>query len=150
MSKRAAYDRLSDVRGELDSAQFALSYTIRHVDTRLDALQEAGRGGISQSELVRCRNKLEINYILRLFSEFEASVRSYWASEVRRTRPTMKILMDRVADRLRMSPSHLAAAHAIREYRNDVIHQNPGSLAHTFGECARALGIYLNWLPQNW
>jgi hypothetical protein len=115
VNKRAAYDRLADARRELDSAQFALSYTIRHVDTRLDALQEAGRGGISQAELARCRNKSEINYILRLISEFEAAVRSYWVSEVRNTRPKMEIPMNRVADRLHMSPNHLVAAHAIRE-----------------------------------
>ena len=150
MTKREAYDRLKYVRQELDSARFALAHTIRLVEDDLKTLQAAGKGGTSLSELIRCQNNLEINYILRLFSEFEAAIRDYWEHEVRNTRPRMQILMDRVADRLSMSAAHRAAAHEIREYRNEIIHQNPRALEYTYGDCAKALGMFLQWLPQNW
>jgi hypothetical protein len=62
---------------------------------------------------------------LRLFSEFEAAVRDYWVSQVRNTRPNMSTLMDRVADRLDITVLVRTAAHDIRNFRNDIVHQNP-------------------------
>jgi hypothetical protein len=150
MTQREAYDRLRSVRRELDASLFALAYTIRNVSSNLKALQEAGRGGTTLSELARCRDKLEINYILRLFSEFEAAIRSYWVRTVRNSAPGMQVLMNRIADRLNMAAVDRAAAHAIRDYRNQVIHQNPRTLEYTYGDCAKALGTDLRWLPQNW
>jgi hypothetical protein len=150
MTKREVFDRIRNVRYELDSAQFALAHVIRFVGSDLKTLQQAGRAGISPSELLRCRDNLEVNYILRLFSEFEAALRTYWISQVRNTQPNMETLMDRIADRVSMAPEPLAAAHEIRDYRNDIIHQNPRALAYTYGDSAKALGTYLGWLPQNW
>lgn len=150
MTQREAYDRMRNVRRELDAATFALAHTIRLVSSDLKALQDAGRGGTSPSELARCRDSLEINYILRLFSEFEAAVRSFWVSTVRNSRPGMEVLMNRVADRVQMSPADRVLAHDIREYRNTIIHQNPRALQYTYGDCAKALGKYLRWLPQSW
>jgi hypothetical protein len=150
MTRREAYDRLRRVRGELDAALFSLAFTIRQARGDLRALQTAGKGGTSLAELTRCKDQLEVNYMMRLFSEFEGALRDFWVRTVRNTRPGMEVLMDRVADRLDMSPVHRAAAHAIRDYRNDIIHQNPRALTHTFGDCAKALGTYLGWLPQQW
>lgn len=150
MTKREAFDRIRRVRRELDSARFSLTRTLRLVNEDLDELQAAGRGGTSPSELIRCCDNLEINYILRLFSEFEAAVRDFWISRVRNTRPRMAVLMNRVADRCGITTSVLNAAHAIREFRNDVIHQNPRALKFDFSDCAKALGTYLGFLPQAW
>lgn len=150
MTKREVFDRIRRVRGELDSARFSLARTLRLVNEELGELQAAGKGGTSPSELVRCRDNLEINYILRLFSEFEAAVRSFWISRVRNKRPTMAVLLNRVADRRRITTSVLKAAHDIREYRNDVIHQNPRALKFDFSDCAKALGTYLGFLPTTW
>lgn len=141
MTQREAYDRLRNVRRELDASQFALAHIIRLVTSDLKTLQAAGKGGTSPAELLRCRDNLEINYIMRLFSEFEAVVRDFWVSTVRRSRPGMEVLMDRIADRVNMSPADRAAAHEIREYRNNLTHQNPRALRYTYGDCARALAL---------
>jgi hypothetical protein len=150
MTQSDAYDRLRGVRRELDASLFALAHTIRLVSRDIKSLQDAAKGGTSPSELVRCRDNLEINYIMRLFSEFEAAIRNFWVSTVRNSRPGMEVLIDRVADRVNMSPADRAAAHAIRDYRNNIIHQNPRALEYTYGDCAKALGTYLRWFPQNW
>jgi hypothetical protein len=150
MTKREAFDRMRRVRDELAAARFSLSYTLRVVNENLSALQAAGKDGTSPSELARCRENLEINYILRIFSEFEGAVRSYWVSQVRNTRPNISTLMDRVADRLDITAPVLVAAHEIRNFRNDVVHQNPRALTFDYSDCAKSLGNYLGFLPQNW
>jgi hypothetical protein len=150
MTKREAFDRMRRVRDELASARFSLSYTLRVVNEDLSALQAAGKDGTSPSELTRCRENLEINYILRLFSEFEAAVRDYWVSRVRNTRPNMSTLMDRVADRCGITALVLVTAHDIRSFRNDIIHQNPRALTFDYSDCAKSLGNYLGFLPQKW
>jgi hypothetical protein len=150
MTKREAFDRMRRVRNELTSARFSLSHTLRIVNQDLGALQAAGRDGTSPSELARCLENLEINYILRLFSEFEAAVRDYWVSQVRNTRPNMATLIDRVADRIGITVPVLQGAHDIRDFRNDIIHQNPRALRFDYSDCAKALGSYLGFLPQSW
>lgn len=150
MTSREAFDGMRRVREELASARFSLSHTLRQVNEDLLILRAAGRGGTSPSELARCRENLEMTYILRLFSEFEAATRDFWISAVRNTRPKMGVLMDRVADRLNITTPVRQAAHEIREYRNDVIHQNPRALQFDYSDCAKALGNYLGFFPQRW
>jgi hypothetical protein len=114
MTRRDAYDRMRNVRRELDASLFALAHAIRLVNHDVRTLEDAGKGGTSPSELVRCRDNLEINYIMRLFSEFEAAIRSFWMNTVRNSRPGMEVLMDRIADRVNMSATDRASAQAIR------------------------------------
>jgi hypothetical protein len=113
-------------------------------------LQAAAKDGTSPSELARCRDNLEANYILRLFSEFEAAARDFWVAQVRDTRPSMAVLMDRIADRVGVTADVRLAAHDIREYRNRIVHQNPRALRFDYSDCAKALGNYLGFLPQDW
>ena len=150
MTKRQAFDRMRRVRDELASARFSLSHTLRVVNEDLGVLQAAGKDGTSPSELARCRDNLQVNYILRLFSEFEAAVRDYWVSQVRNTRPNMSTLLDRVADRLDMTALVRVAAQDIRNFRNDIVHQNPRALTFDYSDCAKFLGNYLGFLPHTW
>jgi hypothetical protein len=62
----------------------------------------------------------------------------------------MAPLMNAIAARRAISPDHLAAAHAIREFRNDIIHENLRAPRFTFPDCARDLGRFLSWLPNEW
>ena len=87
---------------------------------------------------------------MRLFSEFEAVLRDFWTVTVRPTRPDMAVLMNSIAARRGMSPAHLAGAHSVREFRNDIIHESMRGLCFTFSDCARDLGKFLSWLPEQW
>ncbi len=93
---------------------------------------------------------LEITYILRLFSEFEGILRDYWHAIGRKTKPQIGPLMNRVAAMRGIAAPDLASAHAVREFRNDVIHENLRTIRLPFPECARNLGMFIRWLPMNW
>lgn len=150
MQRSNAFDMLRRVRGELDAGRFALTEVLRATRENLNFLQSAHKSGVSESELRRCANNLETTFILRLFSEFEAILRDFWTATVRPTRPGMKPLMDSIAARRNIIAAHLTAAHSIRDFRNDIIHENLRDLRFTFPDCARELGKYLSWLPDAW
>jgi len=64
--------------------------------------------------------RLEATYVIRLFAEFETALRTYW--EVSRdTHPPARDLIESIG-RVRNTPSDwLAATHAVREYRRDIV-----------------------------
>jgi hypothetical protein len=123
MTRSQAFNILRRVRGELDAGRFALTEALRATNDDVNFLQAAYRSGVTEIELRRCADNLEITFTPRLFSEFEAILRDYWTAAVRPTSPDMRPLMDSIAARRRISENHLAAAHAIRDFRNDIIHE---------------------------
>src|SRR5437868_14584300 len=77
------------------------------------------------SHLRDCATNLELTYVVRLFAEFEAILRDFWAvvrarRRCRRTR--MEVLMNRVAAECSLPWDALNKAHAVREYRNAIVH----------------------------
>jgi hypothetical protein len=151
MQQSHAFDLFRRVRAELDAARFATTQILADWDQNFNLFNNAKRAGVTDSELRRCAENLEITFVLRLFSEYEAVLRDFWKNGVgKRTRPDMQPLMESIGRRRRMNNDDLASAHEIREYRNEIIHENPRSPRFHFSECSRALGKYLRWLPQDW
>jgi hypothetical protein len=65
---------------------------------------------------------LESTYIIRLYAEFEAGLRDYWANHLQKaTHPPMAQLLQSLADQ-RVSFDRLADADAVRKYRNFLVH----------------------------
>jgi hypothetical protein len=146
-----AFNMLRRVRDELDSGRFAISHVLAEWNRNPKILADALRGGFTESELRRCAMNLEITYVLRLFSEFEATLRDYWAHGLKRsTEPGMLDLMESVASSRSVPGDDLTLAHQIREYRNDVIHESLRDARFDFPSCLRAFGRYLRWLPLTW
>ena len=151
MKRSAAYDRLERVSDELESARFALSVIVRDWHRHLTSAIKRKGQLLSLGDLQRCLDNLEPTYIVRLFATFEGILRDYWAGAMRRkSEPTMTRLMDRVAARRRMDAATLANAHEIREFRNEIVHENVDVLVFDFGQCGKRLGNYLSWLPVEW
>lgn len=147
MERSDAYRRLARVRDEFDAARFALAHVLGLL----------GSGDITQpmqvtrSHVRLCSRHLEITYVLRLYAEYEGVLMDYWSTGMRRrSRPRMRILMERIASNQTMSLGHLADAHQVRDFRNEIVHRNLREARLTFGDCASRLGRYLSWLPVRW
>jgi hypothetical protein len=149
MTRSQAYQSLHRVSGEFRATRFALIEVLRATNENLGFLQAATREQIGESELRRASANIEVTFILRLFGEFEAILREFWAT-LRPTAPDMKPLMDAIAARRSMAPTDLAAAHDVRALRNAIIHQNVRVFTLTFAHCTPLLGRYLRWLPETW
>jgi hypothetical protein len=151
MTQAAAFDMLRRVRAELGAGQFALSRVLVRWNDDSEIMMAAKVGGVTETELRRCARNLEITYVLRLFSTFEAILRDYWLSGLsRRTEPEMRRLMNSIAARRGVNTEDLALAHQIREYRNDVIHEDLNDGRFDFPQCLRGLSLFLRWLPVEW
>ena len=106
--------------------------------------------GYKVRDVGQAADRLEGTYVVRLYSEFEAGLRTYWAT-LRDTQPPARDLMNAVAARRRIPYDVLADAHAVREYRNLLVHEgdappDPIPLA----ECRHRLCVFLSYLPPEW
>lgn len=105
---------------------------------------------IDLRHIVRASVRLEGTYVIRLFAEFETGLRLYWAT-IRQTEPPTQHLLDGIAARRAIPPERLASVHAVREYRNSLVHQRgeevaPISIAVTQGHLCR----FFAFLPPIW
>jgi HAMP domain-containing protein len=146
-----AFGELRRIRDEFAAGQWALKYLQSIWDTDSDVAINAIRDKVTATEIQRCRKNLEITFVIRLFSEFEAILREYWRNGLSRpTEPPMFDLMESIARRQDMNASDLAAAHGIREYRNDIIHESLRDGRFDFRTCLGDLSKYIRWLPGQW
>lgn len=151
MNRRRGYDLLERVRDELDAGQFALRRVLSKWDDDADLAIAAQKRYVTETQIRRCADNLELTFVLRLFSEFEAILRDFWTQGMgRATEPAMTQLLDSVAARRNVHPDDLAMAHDIREFRNHIIHESLRELRFDFPQCARTLGKFLSRLPVDW
>jgi hypothetical protein len=130
-----------------------------HSSTRLalDRLLEEARrdptiltGDLEPQDLVKASGRLETTYLIRLFAEFETGLRLYWAT-IRETEPPTQHLLNGVAARCDIPPDRLASAHAVREYRNSLVHERDEGMAPiTIAEARGYLCRFFAFLPPTW
>jgi hypothetical protein len=150
MTRQYAFNMLNRVQDELESGRFAIRYIVAHWHDA-PILTAARRGGRTRFELRRCSTNLEKTFTLRLFAEFESTLRDYWQNGMKRTtEPGMFDLMESIVNSRSMNSDDLAVAHRVRELRNDLVHENVGYSLLDFKTCLQALGRYLRWLPLGW
>src|SRR5438477_5339863 len=105
-----------------------------HAATRLavDRLLSAAQHDptVLPSEKIRVRDvrqasaRLDGTFIIRLFAEFETGLRLFWPSARATDAPSRaRDLLDGVAATQRVPHDDLANAHAVREYRNSLVHE---------------------------
>ena len=151
MRKWETFHALGSVGSEFEAGRFALSQTLRALEADGDVVQAAAGEDVAQGDVWRCRANMQITYVIRLFAEFEGILLDFWHDGLkRRTTPKVKVVMDRVADLRGMSPAHRTAAHDVREYRNEIIHERLRTARLPFHECKSQLGRFVNWLPEAW
>lgn len=106
---------------------------------------------IEWSDLESAADHLPGTYLIRVFAVFEAALRSYWDTLPRTSEPPMADLIDSLASRRRVPDEERKAAHAVREDRNDMVHQSGViELGHTLDAACRRLHTFLSRLPDDW
>lgn len=102
-------------------------------------------------DLTSADDNLEGTYLIRMFAEFEAAARTFWRTIRPKTRPRAEILLDQLGVRLAVPASVIRGVHAVREYRNQLVHdrQTP-SEAVTIKDARRHLSTFLARLPIQW
>lgn len=119
-------------------------------------LREAARdptilpGRLKVQDIAMASGRLEGTYVIRLFAEFETGLRLYW-STIRDTEPPTQHLLDGIAARWVIPPDQLAGAHAVREYRNSLVHERGKNQPETpIAKARRPLCRFFSFLPPTW
>jgi hypothetical protein len=108
------------------------------------------QGDWRHREIVKASRNLEGTYLIRLFAEFETGARQYWGTQ-RDTHPKTAELLDGLAARCGIPTRYRANAHAVREYRNALVHERedrPKPLL--IAEARGYLCTFFSFLPQQW
>ena len=150
MTREDVFNRIAAIEREHRVAQLGIARLHLQASTDpaiLDAAELAPRDiAASDANLAR-------TYVVRLYAEFEAALRGYWTSPRglrRRTEPPARALMDGVIARRKVDARTAQNAHAVREYRNNLVHggARPGTL--TLGRCRSFLHRFVSYLPIEW
>jgi len=101
-------------------------------------------------DIRECHEDLEKTYLVRLFAVFEVTVRDYWREGCgRKSHPLVRTLLDRVASQSFMQYDVLSNAHAVRDYRNFLVHGG-AAISLTLSEARGYLCTFLSYLPREW
>jgi hypothetical protein len=148
LNKYVYLARVKAVEVEYQAMRFAASFTLEAVRRDVGLF----RGGLKTSDLELASSELEATYIIRLFAEFETCLRTYWR-DVRGTDPPSRTrdLLDGVAARCKVATEVSGKAHAVREFRNSLIHERLSETEEvTIREARSCLCHFLSSLPKNW
>jgi len=141
-------NRVKAVEREHTAMRFASEYLLNAVQQDPTAL----KGNLRVRDVNESVERLEGTYTIRLFAEFETSLRTYWlASRITDPPSRTRDLLDGVAARCRIPHDHIQNAHAVREYRNVLVHERDEDVDPIpIALSRRHLCMFLSFLPIEW
>ncbi len=97
-------------------------------------------------------DRLEATYVIRLFAEFESGLRSCWAARRSTEAPSRtRDLMDGLSASERIPFEKQAEAHAVREFRNLLVHERRSlSTPIAISDARHHLCVFFRFLPPKW
>lgn len=145
-SKFEWLDRIKAVEREYSATRFAVERLLEAA--RYDP--SAWGHEFRSHDLDTAWTRLEGTYLIRLFAEFEASLRRFWATR-KATTPPAGDLLNGVGARCRTPHDQLSNAHHVRDYRNSLVHeQEVGTKPVPISIARSHLCRYLSFLPLEW
>src|SRR6266566_5303892 len=112
--------RVKAVEREYTAMRFMTDSMLKSLEEQTLELEE----GLKRLDITRSSERLEGTYTIRLFSEFEVSLKAFLrAQRLRRVPRDAKPLIDRVATHVRFSGPILNNVHEVRLYRNRLVHE---------------------------
>ncbi len=97
-----------------------------------------------------------IDYLVRLYAEFEAGLRDYWANHLKKSKlPPMFQLLQFLAGPHYISMDQLEDVDAVREFRNFLVHDEsdkppPDMRTFSVAEAKKHLCYYFGRLDPDW
>ena len=141
------FTRLKSIEREYQSVALALHAYVQTCQTDPTPLAFYN---LRPSDLVLAEQNVEPTYVVRLFALFESGLRSYWGS-LKDTVPPSRDLIDSVASRRNIPELEAQGVHAVRRYRNSLVHDVDDQFeAVSLATVRKNLSIYLSRLPRNW
>ena len=141
------HERIKSVEREYWSSRLAIDRLSRDVQLDPRVLGHTSR----PRDLIMASGNLEGTYLVRMFSEFEAGVRSFWRTIKPNSQPPASQLFDHVGAKRDIPRVVIAEVHVIRIYRNHLVHGRREEVQQVTLQRARSsLQTYLARFPERW
>jgi hypothetical protein len=129
------------------AARFAIDRLLEAAHTDQTILRRV----LDIRDLTQAWSRLEATYFIRLFAVFESGLRDFWQMQRRGRMPRTEHLLDGMASARGIPNDLLVNAHAVRRYRNSLVHEQgeeiePIPLAAARGHLCR----FFSRLPPTW
>jgi len=150
MTRQEVFGRIRAVEAEHRVAALAVQELRLVVDQVPSFLLERD---LQPADLERCGRNLERTFVIRIYAEFEASLRDFWQAPRgmrRRSEPPALALLDSIGARRGVDPDTLRDAHFVREYRNALVHTGAPAVPRSLRECRSFLYRFVSYLPPDW
>ena len=106
---------------------------------------------LKHAEIARASENLEGTYIIRIFAEFEAGARLYWAATWKKDPKRTVDLLNGIAARCGIPTTQRNLGHRVREYRNHLVHEREREVEGLSITDARGyLCRFFSFLPHRW
>lgn len=107
---------------------------------------------VAVRDVRQASERLEGTYLIRLFAEFEAGLRVFLRAVHKRRPPSRtQDLINSVASRQRIPNVEITRVHAVRDYRNALVHERDETTTSISVADARAdLCRFFRYLPPTW
>jgi hypothetical protein len=141
------YNRIGTVEALFRAAEASASYffsVCRANPTHIHGT------GLRVRDIRDCANDLEDTYLVRAYAVFEITLRDYWENRIRNTHPKAEQLINGVAARCTTLSDELRDAHAVREYRNWLVHGGAMPAKVTMAQAKSYMNKFLRHLPSSW
>jgi hypothetical protein len=106
---------------------------------------------LEMADLRALKKELHDLCFVQMFASFESSLRNYWRTRVRATKPPTRQLLLSIAEKRGIEEETVEDVQAIRDLRNCLIHEER-TIERQFSidEASRLLSKYLARLPLEW
>lgn len=152
MNRQQSLQRVTAAENEYRTAALALRRLRNAVGADQAILRDEE---LSVAHVLVCQRNLEATYVVRLFAEFEASLRAYWRDFRKRgswNTVGAETLIGSVAAYHVVPEDAVLLTNEVRRLRNAFVHQlgRAGLSVLSLTECASHLRRFLSFLPMRW
>ena len=142
------HDRIKQVKGSYDDALHTVDLLLNLVQSQPELLYDRQ---LDVTAVRHLKRELHDMYFVRIFACFESSIRDFWRTTVRDTKPVTEQLINSIAAKRGVPEDDKDTVHEIRGVRNFLIHgDRDPKKRFTIEEASRALNKYLSRLPLRW
>ena len=139
--------KIKFVEKEYNALRFAADRLLAQARGDASILKTA----VEMGHIANASERLEGTYIIRLFAEFETGLKAFLRSTKTKIPGKAEKLLDRVASKVRMLDELLGNAHAVREYRNHLVHDREETITPiAIRKATSHLCTFFGRLPATW
>jgi hypothetical protein len=139
--------RIKSVEREYVVARLAADRLDQHTRENPEVL----KGDLRLRDVGMVIDRLEGTYLLRLFAEFETALRHYLRAFRIKAPNNAEPLINKVRDRAHIANDDALKVHAVRRYRNNLIHDDAAPAPPvTIRVATKDLGTFLACLQRYW